>query len=90
MVSSLGTEEPHIYGGLFGDILTFSQDARNCSFTFLTPEDQQWGFCNGINNCTRMIGMVNRNEVDFAIPTFVDTKDRRQNVDFSEPQLSSH
>ena len=71
------------YGGYFGDMLQFLQDSRNCSFKFLTTKDRQWGKCSGINNCTGMIGMINRKEADFAVPSFVDTDDRRPNVDFS-------
>ena len=79
-----GTGGQMTYGGFWGDVLQFVQDARNCSFTFVTPKDKQWGACYGIDNCTGMIGMVNRREADFAITGFRITDDRRPNVDFSK------
>ena len=43
---------------------------RNVTFSISSPRDKSWGFCYGVNNCTGMIGMVNRREVDFALGTF--------------------
>ena len=40
---------------------------RNISFTLLEAPDRQWGNCYGKNNCTGMIGMVNRGEAHFAL-----------------------
>ena len=76
------------YGGYFGEIMNFIHDARNCSFTFVTPEDKKFGDCSGINNCTGLIGMLNRKEADFGIPGLVSTKKRRPNIDFSAAVLS--
>ena len=55
------------YSGLVWDFMEYIQEARNCTFTIVRPHDGQWGFCYGNNNCSGMIGLVNRKEVDFAI-----------------------
>ena len=55
------------YGGLIWELMEFIQRARNCTFTIKRPHDGQWGYCFGNNNCTGMIGLVNRKEADFAI-----------------------
>ena len=56
-----------IIGGLLGKLLEYLKGARNCTFEVVIPNDQLWGNCYGKNNCTGMIGLVNRSEVDFAI-----------------------
>ena len=55
------------YSGVMWDLLLFMQKARNFTFTMVTKADYVWGECFSINNCTGMIGMVNRKEVDLAI-----------------------
>ena len=55
------------YSGLLWDLLEYIQKARNCTFTVVIPSDGAYGKCYGSNNCTGMIGLVNRGEVDFAI-----------------------
>ena len=55
------------YRGVMWDLLLFMQKARNFTFTMVNKADWVWGECFSINNCTGMIGMVNRKEVDFAI-----------------------
>ena len=56
-----------IIGGLFGKFFEYMRNARNCTFNTVVPIDRMWGNCYGQNNCTGMIGLVNREEVDFAI-----------------------
>ena len=56
-----------IYSGVMWDLLLFMQEARNFTFTILNKAEWEWGECSSINNCTGMIGMVNRKEVDFAL-----------------------
>ena len=56
-----------VYSGMIWDLMELIQEARNCTFTVKIPEDLRWGICYGTNNCTGMIGMVNRKEVDFAL-----------------------
>ena len=55
------------YGGALWELLKLVKQARNVTFSILRPPTPTWGFCHGANNCTGMIGMVNRREVDFAL-----------------------
>ena len=57
------------YSGLLWNLVEFIQKARNCTFTVVIPPDGKWGKCFGHDNCTGMLGMVSRKEVDFAIGT---------------------
>ena len=56
-----------IWSGLMWDFLEYIREARNCSFRLVRPRDGKWGNCYDSNNCTGMIGQVNRKEVDFAL-----------------------
>ena len=78
--------EDTIYGPV-GEYLKYLKQARNCSFTIVIPTDRKWGHCNGPDNCTGVIGLVARNEVDFAINPFTQTTDRKVAVDFTRPVL---
>ena len=55
------------YEGVMWDFLLFMQRGRNFTFTLVHEADYVWGECYEANNCTGMVGMVNRKEVDFAI-----------------------
>ena len=77
----------HTISGPVGNYLKYIGQTRNCSFTIVTPPDGKWGHCNGPNNCTGVIGLVARNEVDFAINPFTQTTDRKMGVDFTRPVL---
>ena len=55
------------YDGVMWHLLLFMQRARNFTFTLVHGPEYDWGTCFAINNCTGMIGMVNRREVDFAL-----------------------
>lgn len=57
------------YAGALWELLLFMQHATNFTFTMvhLDPHSLEWGKCLAINNCTGMVGMVNRKEVDFAL-----------------------
>ena len=59
------------YGGALWELLNLVKLARNVSVSILRPPTPTWGYCHGINNCTGMIGMVNRREVDFALGTIL-------------------
>ena len=60
--------EDKMFNGAFWELLTFVQQARNCTFSIVKSVDSLWGgSCHSSNNCTGMIGMANRNEVDFAL-----------------------
>ena len=61
-------EEEKLYSGAFWELLVFMQQARNCTFSLTKSIDTLWGGeCYDSNNCTGMIGMANRKEVDFAL-----------------------
>ena len=60
--------EDRVMGGFMLDLLMFMKEQRNFSFTLVHSVDGLWGgSCHGGNNCSGMIGMVNRKEVDLAI-----------------------
>ena len=59
------------YGGPLWELLQLVKLAKNVTFSLFRPPDSTWGFCYGLNNCTGMIGMVNRNEVDFALGMYL-------------------
>ena len=54
-----------IFGGKLSKTIEYFKNARNCTFQVVIPDDGLWGNCNE-ENCTGMIGLVNRSEVDFA------------------------
>ena len=58
------------YGGALWDLLNMVKLARNVTFSILRSPTNTWGYCHTMNNCTGMIGMVNRKEVDFALGIF--------------------
>ena len=58
---------PHPLNDLIGKFLEYVKNARNCTFKEVIPDDGLWGNCYGKNNCSGMIGLVDRKEVDFAI-----------------------
>ena len=53
--------------GYLWDYINFVLSARNCTHTLMISPYKQLGYCPMPNNCTGLTGMVNRNEVDFAI-----------------------
>ena len=55
------------YDGVMWHLLLFMQQARNFTFTLVHLAEAEWGSCISINNCTGMIGIVNKGEADFAL-----------------------
>ena len=55
------------YGGVLWELLLIMQRTRNVTFTHMIPPSSAWGNCYSKNNCTGMVGMVNRGEVDLAL-----------------------
>ena len=55
------------YDGILWQVLRLVKLKRNVTFSILRPPSPKWGYCYGANNCTGMIGMVERREVDFAL-----------------------
>ena len=57
-----------MYSGIMWELLIFMRQARNFSFSIISTGDHEWGgTCHNDNNCTGMIGSVNRGEADFAL-----------------------
>ena len=55
-------------GGIMWDLVKYMQKARNFTVTLVKGKvEGQWGRCYAVGNCTGMLGMVNRGEVDFAL-----------------------
>ena len=72
------TDGKESYGGIMWELLMIMKQAKNISFTLVGSSDGLWGgTCYSSNNCTGMIGMVNRKEVHMALgiqqTTYVDT-----------------
>ena len=64
-------------------LLRLIELSRNVTFSIMRPWPASWGSCFGPNNCTGMIGMVNRREVDFALGMLmyqVDNKGIHQTI----------
>ena len=55
------------YGGSLWELLKFMQRARNVTFSISRTSGGNWGHCHEKDNCTGMIGVVNRKEADLAI-----------------------
>ena len=68
---SLDSESPdgtvEVSGGVLLNLINFMQGARNFTYTIVPEPNGIWGNCVGKDNCTGMIGMVLRDEVDFAL-----------------------
>ena len=64
-------KEDETYEGILWELLKFIKLARNVTFSIVTLPKHEFGFCHGTSNCTGMIGMVHRREVDFALGAFV-------------------
>ena len=59
--------------GIVGELLNFMQHARNITFTLIEEPNGVWGNCEDASNCTGIIGMVNRKEVDLALGMHADS-----------------
>ena len=69
-VADCPDKENITYDGVLWEFLNMVKLARNVTFSILSPPTNTWGYCHTMNNCTGMIGMVNRKEVDFALGRF--------------------
>ena len=57
-----------MYNGILWELLMFMKQAKNLSYTLVDIDDAWWsGTCYESDNCTGMIGRVNRHEADFAL-----------------------
>ena len=55
------------YRGIMWELLLLMKRARNFTFRVVHSLDGKWGACYTIHNCTGMLKMVNRREVDLAL-----------------------
>ena len=55
------------YSGIMPKILEYLQVSLNFTTTLVRPPDGAWGAVDENGNWGGMVGMVNRNEVDFAL-----------------------
>ena len=62
------------YDGVMWDFLLFMKRARNVTFTLVHEPEYIWGYCSEVNNCSGMVGMVNKNEVDFGLGKLNESK----------------
>ena len=70
-VDQNGTETPR---SMLWEPVEYWQKARNFTFTLVRPPDDRWGHCEGKHNCTGLLGLLIRKEVDFAIGMEVHDK----------------
>ena len=74
-VADCPDKENITYDGVLWEFLNMVKHARNVTFSILSPPNNTWGYCHTMNNCTGMIGIVNRKEVDFALGKFPVSSD---------------
>ena len=58
------------YSGVMPKILDYLQTSLNFTTSLARPEDGAWGAVDDQGNWSGMVGMVKRNEVDFALGEF--------------------
>ena len=60
--------QDRMYNGIMWELLMFMKQARNLTYTIVAIDDAWWGgTCHDVNNCTGMVGSVNRHEADIAL-----------------------
>ena len=60
--------ENRVYSGFMWDLLMFMKQAENLSYTMMGIDDAIGaGTCYDSDNCTGMVGRVNRHEADIAL-----------------------
>ncbi|KAJ9573764.1 hypothetical protein L9F63_008847 [Diploptera punctata] len=82
-------ENTLILEGFFGKIWKTLEKQLNFTTEFSTPEDQAWGSLTSNGTWNGMIGMILRNEVEYAVTEFTMTSLRAQVVDFSIPLIDT-
>ncbi|XP_071743825.1 glutamate receptor ionotropic, delta-2-like [Lepeophtheirus salmonis] len=73
------------YSGIMWSALNFFASAMNFEYEILRPSDGQWGVGDENGEWNGMLGMVKRNEVDFALGPFGVIYEREQACDFTVP-----
>ena len=60
--------DDRLYQGILWELLMFMQQAKSFTFEFMSIDDDWWGgTCQDINNCTGIVGRVNRQEADIGL-----------------------
>ena len=67
-----GENGKQFYSGVLWDFVKYMKEARNLTITVVIPQDGIYGgggegYCYEKNNCTGLVGMLDRKEVDFAL-----------------------
>ena len=60
------------YSGIMLQLLEYVRQSLNFTYEIRRPHDSQWGFVHKNGTVTGTVGMVSRNEVDFALGKFCD------------------
>ena len=64
--------EERMYSGILWELLMFMKQARNLTYTIVGIDDAWWGgTCHDSDNCTGMVGRVNRQEADIALGLYI-------------------
>ena len=75
--------------GYMANLWNELQRITNFSYVLYPSVDGSWGSLSDDGNWSGMIGMILRDEVDFAVSDFFITLDRSYVVDFSMPLMNS-
>ncbi|XP_071530509.1 glutamate receptor ionotropic, delta-2-like [Panulirus ornatus] len=79
-------EEGNVFfSGFMRNILDILSEMIEFDYELLRPPDKLWGIKSDNGSWSGMIGMLHREEVEFAIGPFLVTPDRSMVSDFSEP-----
>ncbi|XP_071513089.1 glutamate receptor-like [Panulirus ornatus] len=70
-------------GGPMGKLLDIFAERMNLEYEMIRPPDSHWGIKLSDGSWNGMMGMVYRNEVEFALGPFAVTAQREDAVDFS-------
>lgn len=73
------------YGGIMWDVLLQLSRSMNFTFSIIRPPDGKWGILEANGSWNGMVGMVSRQEVDFALGPFGMSTERSEVIDFTFP-----
>ena len=73
------------YSGFMYDALVFLSESLNFTYKIISSPDGKWGVGDENGNWNGMLGMVKRNEVDFALGPFGVIREREEACDFTFP-----
>ena len=79
-VTSGSADKP--YNGVMLQLLEYVRQSLNFTYEIRRPPDGQWGVVLKNGTVTGMVGMVSRNEVDFALGEYPSFLSRDANITF--------